>query len=82
MREENAAMIRERCTCVFLRATPQTLRLHLGGDQSGRPLLKDGGFEALLAERTPHYAAAADFIIDTDTLTPMQIAGIIANLLS
>lgn len=82
MKEENAAMIRERCTCVFLRATPQTLRLHLGGDQSARPLLKDGGFEALLEERTPHYSAAADFIIDTDTLTPMQIAGIIANLIS
>ena len=27
-------------------------------------------------------AAAADFIIDIDNLTPMQIAGIIANLIS
>ncbi len=82
LRPENAALIREHCTCIFLRATPETLRLHLGGEQGQRPLLKDGGFEALLQERTPVYSAAADFIIDTDTLSPMQIAGIIANLIS
>jgi shikimate kinase len=56
--------------------------MHLGGEQSQRPLLKGGGFEALLEERKPLYAAAADITIDIDTLTPMQIAGIIANLLS
>ena len=82
LRPENAALIREHCTCIFLRATPETLRLRLGGEQSQRPLLTGGGFEALLQERTPLYTAAADFIIDTDTLTPMQIAGIIANLIS
>ena len=82
LRPENAALIREHCTCIFLRATPETLRLRLGGEQSQRPLLKGGGFEALLQERTPVYSAAADFIIDTDTLSPMQIAGIIANLIS
>lgn len=82
LRPENAALIREHCTCIFLRAGVETLRLHLGGEQSQRPLLKGGGFEALLQERTPFYTAAADFIIDTDTLTPMQIAGIIANLIS
>ena len=82
LRPENAALIREHCTCIFLRATPETLRLRLGGEQSQRPQLKGGGFEALLQERTPVYSAAADFIIDTDTLSPMQIAGIIANLIS
>ena len=82
LREENVEMIKERCTCVYLRAGVETLRLHLGGEQSQRPLLKGGGFEALLEERKPLYAAAADITIDIDTLTPMQIAGIIANLLS
>lgn len=82
VRKENAEMIREKCTCIFLRASEETLRLRLRGEQSGRPLLKGGGFEALLEERTPLYTAAADFIIDTDTLTPMQIAGVIANLIS
>ena len=82
MRKENVDMIKERCTCVYLRASVETLRLHLGGEQSQRPLLKDGGFEALLEERKPLYSAAADITIDVDTLTPMQIAGIIANLIS
>ena len=82
LREENVEMIKERCTCVYLRAGVETLRRHLGGEQSQRPLLKGGGFEALLEERRPLYAAAADFTIDIDTLTPMQIAGIIANLIS
>ena len=80
MRKENAEMIREKCKCVFLRASAETLRLRLRGEQANRPLLKGGGFEALLEERTPLYTAAADFIVDTDTLTPMQIAGVIANL--
>ena len=82
MRAENAALIKEHCKCFFLRASEETLRMHLGGEQSQRPLLKGGGFEALLEERKPLYAAAADITIDIDTLTPMQIAGIIANLLS
>ena len=82
LRPENAALIKERCTCVFLRATVETLRLHLGGEQSQRPLLKGGGFEALLEERTPVYTAAADYIIDIDGLSPMQVAGIIANLIA
>ena len=82
LRGENVQMIKERCTCVYLRAGVETLRRHLGGEQSRRPLLKGGGSEALLEERKPLYAAAADFTIDIDTLTPMQIAGIIANLIS
>ena len=82
LRPENAALIKEHCKCFFLRASLDTLRLHLGGDQSHRPLLKDGGFEAMLAERTPVYTAAADFIIDIDDISPMQTAGIIANLIS
>lgn len=82
LRPENAALIKERCKCFFLRASEETLRLHLGGEQSQRPLLKSGGFSALLQERTPLYTAAADFIIDIDRLSPMQVAGIIANLIS
>ena len=82
LRPENAALIKERCKCFFLRASEETLRLHLGGEQSQRPLLRSGGFEALLRERTPLYTAAADFIIDVDSLSPMQVAGIIANLIS
>ena len=82
VRPENVEMIKERCRVFFLRATVETLRLHLGGEQSQRPLLRSGGFEALLQERAPLYAAAADYIIDTDNLSPMQIAGIIANLVT
>ena len=82
VRPENVAMIKEKCRVFFLRATVETLKKHLGGEQSQRPLLKSGGFEALLQERAPLYAAAADYIIDTDCLSPMQIAGVIANLVT
>ena len=82
IRPQNAAMIKEKCTCFFLRATVDTLKLHLSGEQSQRPLLRGGGFEALLTERTPLYTAAADYIIDIDELSPMQTAGVIANLIS
>ena len=82
IRQENVAMIKEKCKVFFLRATVETLKLHLGGEQSQRPLLRSGGFEALLQERAPLYAAAADYIIDTDYLSPMQIAGVIANLVT
>ncbi len=82
IRPENVAMIKEKCRVFFLRATVETLKKHLGGEQSQRPLLKSGGFEALLQERAPLYAAAADYIIDTDYLSPMQIAGVIANLVT
>ncbi len=82
IRKENVTMIREKCKVFFLRATVETLKLHLGGEQSQRPLLRSGGFEALLQERAPLYAAAADYIIDTDYLSPMQIAGVIANLVT
>jgi len=82
IREENVRMLKERCRVFYLRATVETLKLHLGGEQSNRPLLRSGGFEALLQERAPLYAAAADYVIDTDYLSPMQIAGIIANLVT
>ena len=36
----------------------------------------------MLAERTPLYTTAADFIIDIDNISPMQTAGIIANLIT
>ena len=82
VRPENVRMLKEKCKVFFLRAETETLKLHLGGDQSQRPLLRSGGFEALLQERTPLYTAAADYIIDTDCLSPMQIAGVIANLVT
>ena len=82
VRPENVRMLKEKCKVFFLRAETETLKLHLGGDQSQRPLLRSGGFEALLQERAPLYTAAADYIIDIDRLSPMQIAGIIANLVT
>ena len=82
VRPENVRILKEKCRVFFLRAKVETLKLHLRGEQSQRPLLRSGGFEALLQERAPLYAAAADYIIDTDYLSPMQIAGVIANLVT
>lgn len=79
LREENAALIARCCRCVFLRASAETLRSRLEGESEGRPMLRDGGFGTLLAARTPAYEQAAGIIIDTDGLTPMAIAHIIAE---
>lgn len=68
LRDENRAVMRERGTVVWLRATPQAL-LRRVGDGSTRPLLAGdplGNLVRLLDERGEAYAAAAHEAIDTD----------------
>lgn len=70
LRDENRAVMRERGTVVWLRATPETL-LRRVGDGSSRPLLAGdplGNLVRLLDERGAAYAAAAHEAIDTDDL--------------
>lgn len=70
---ESARLIREKSLCIYLQASADTLRGRLAGDATVRPLLK-GDWEALLASRLPAYEAAAAVVLDTDGLTPEQIA--------
>jgi len=69
MREENAALLREIGTVVFLEASIETILLRLQND-TGRPLADGEDREArlrpLYEKRLPVYRAAADYILDTE----------------
>jgi len=68
------ALLREKSLCIWLRASLETLQAHLQGDAS-RPLLSQpGSLQALLEARESLYAEAAEVILDTDGLSPEEIA--------
>jgi shikimate kinase len=71
---------------VYLRARPETLLARVG-DAEARPLLRGlapaerlARIAALLAEREPSYARA-DVVIDTDELSPDEVADLAAERL-
>ena len=66
-------LLHEKTLCVYLEASVETLLSHLDGQTSNRPLAGEG-FEERLTAREPLYDAAAHITIDTDRLTPEQIA--------
>lgn len=63
---------------IWLRTSPATLATRLEGTASSRPLLAGHDLPAriaeLLSERQSGYEAAADVIVDTDGLSPEDIA--------
>ena len=75
-RDANIKTIRERCTTVWLWASPRTILKRIGGNGE-RPLLDGaggkGGMEGLLLSRLPFYARASDIIINTDGLTVREV---------
>lgn len=82
MREENTRLFKRNGKIVFLRTTLSTLIKRIDGN-TDRPLLKSGAVEKmteLLKVRTPVYEAAADYTVDTDGLSPEEIAKIISEL--
>ena len=64
--------------CVFLRTRLETIRERLGAADASRPLFADA--EALFAARAPIYAQAP-FAVDTDGLTPAEVADAILTSL-
>ncbi len=83
MRSENIGLLKNSGKIVYLRAGLQTLLSRINGDTS-RPLLSGGAedkIKKLFAVRTPLYESAADIIIDTDGLSPEEIASSIAELI-
>lgn len=69
----SAALLREKTVCIYLRATLDTLLARLAGETAGRPLA-DASLADRLASREPIYEKTAHAIIDTDGLSPDEVA--------
>lgn len=66
-------LLQEKTLCIYLRATLDTLKENLAGATDGRPLAGEG-WEERLKQREPLYEASAHIILDSDGLTPEEIA--------
>ena len=66
---ECAELVHEKTSCVYLRASVETLTTHLEGESSGRPMIHGNlqeRIEELLSQRADIYEKTAHIIIDTD----------------
>jgi len=80
-REENIAILQGNGMIVWLQASVATIVARIEGD-SERPALVEGKtfteeVAEVLERRTPKYRAAARQVVDTDSLTPEQVAAAI-----
>ncbi len=73
MTPASAALLHEKTVCIYLRATLDTLLARLEGETAGRPLADDS-LASRLASREPIYEETAHVIIDTDGLSPDEVA--------
>lgn len=69
----SAALLHEKTVCIYLRATLETLLARLEDETAGRPLA-DSSLADRLASREPIYEETAHVIIDTDGLSPDEVA--------
>ncbi len=69
----SAALLHEKTVCIYLRATLDTLLERLAGETAGRPLA-DASLADRLASREPIYEETAHVIVDTDGLSPDEVA--------
>ena len=69
----SAALLHEKTVCIYLRASLETLLTRLEGETAGRPLA-DASLADRLASREPIYEKTAHVIIDTDGLSPDEVA--------
>lgn len=67
------ALLQEKTLCIYLQASLESIRQHLEGHTEGRPLA-DENLAARLAAREPLYRQAAHLTLETDGLSPEQIA--------
>ena len=75
----SARLVAEKTTGIYLRASVDTLAARLAPEAAGRPLLRGAPdlrdrIAALLAGREDVYASTAHVTVDTDGLSPEQIA--------
>ena len=66
-------LLHEKTLCIYLKAPFETLQTRLELQGPGRPLAGEG-IEERYEQRLPLYEAAAHVILDTDGLSPEQIA--------
>ena len=69
----SATLLHEKSVCIYLRASLETLQARLEGETAGRPLA-DASLADRLAAREPLYEQTAHVIIDTDGLSPDEVA--------
>ena len=83
-RKQNITKLKETGVLVWLKASVDTLIERIGQD-SARPLLvgrtQREDMEIILAERTPLYQKAADFMVDTENQTPQEVADLVIKSL-
>ncbi|MFZ0610640.1 MAG: shikimate kinase [Desulfobacterales bacterium] len=87
MATENVRCMRTGGKVIWLKASPDTIRRRMWDDVGtavNRPSLTGQGslaeIETVLAERKPHYAAAAHYGIDTDDLSITEVVRKIIEL--
>lgn len=69
----SVALLHEKTVCIYLKASLDTLLQRLDGETAGRPLA-DGHLAERLAGREPVYEETAHVIVDTDGLSPEEVA--------
>jgi shikimate kinase len=84
-RDENIRELKKKGKLVWLKANTDTLLKRIGNGQS-RPSLTGKSpredMKAVMAERSPIYQRAADFIVDTEGKQPEEIVDAIVKLLT
>lgn len=72
------SLLQEKTLCIYLKAAPETLASRLEGNTSSRPLLQEGklieNIRERLSGREKLYREAAHIVLETDGLSPEEIA--------
>lgn len=80
---KNLSLMKLSGVIVLLTASPQTVMKRLSGDHT-RPLLEGvksvDRIADMLRDRMPRYRNAADMIVDTDNISPREVAEEISKL--
>lgn len=83
LRDDNVRLFKQSGKIVYLKATVETLAKRVDGD-TGRPLLQGGvreKLQKLYNDRADIYERSADIVIETDGLTPEEVANKITELI-
>lgn len=73
MAPASAALLHDKTVCIYLKASLDTLLQRLDGETADRPLA-DERLADRLAEREPVYEKTAHVTVDTDGLSPEEVA--------
>ena len=88
MTPDCADIVHSDTTCIYLKASADTLTDHLSGQTGNRPLLRQGNIPVrnritdLMSQRSAAYEKTAHITIDTDGKTIEDIAAVIARKLT